>query len=102
MVGVTGYQTMPLVIACSVSGMPAAVRRIASAVHVSGTYNSKVNGHVRPSAISALDTATWQLPILPSAPQYWRCTPTECTPFFKSPVSSTTSTASESANASAT
>jgi hypothetical protein len=26
---------------------------------------------VRPSAIKALDTATWQLPILPNAPQYW-------------------------------
>jgi hypothetical protein len=24
----------------------------------------------------------------PAVPLYWRCTPTECTPFFTSPVSS--------------
>lgn len=42
----------------SVAGMPAAVRRAASVVHDTGTYRSHVNGHVRPSARSALDTAT--------------------------------------------
>ena len=40
------------------------------------------------AAINALDTATWQLPIFPSAPQYCRCTPTECVPCFGKPVSS--------------
>ena len=25
----------------------------------------------------------------PAVPLYWRCTPTQCTPFFTSPVSST-------------
>ena len=29
---------------------------------------------------SAAVTATWQLAILPSVPQYWRATPTECGP----------------------
>ena len=68
--------------------MPAAARRAASSVHEAGTYKSHVKGHVRPSAINALDTATWQLPIFPSAPQYCRCTPTECVPCFGKPVSS--------------
>lgn len=34
-------------------------------------------------------------------PEYCRATPTECVPFFRKPVSSTTSTASGSARASA-
>ena len=33
--------------------------------------------------------ATWQLSCLPSWPQYWRATPTECRPFLGKPVSST-------------
>src|SRR5215218_6981176 len=33
-------------------------------------------------------TATWQLSCLPSWPQYWRATPTECRPFLGTPVSS--------------
>src|SRR5262245_20765692 len=70
------------------SGMPAAVRRSGSAIQSSGRYNSNVSGHVRPSAISPLDTATWQLPILPRAPQYCRLTPTECRPCLGNPVSS--------------
>ena len=53
-----------------VGGMPAAAQRAASSVHDAGRYRSNASGHVRPSAINALDTATWQLPILPSAPQY--------------------------------
>jgi hypothetical protein len=48
------------------------------------------------------NTATWAFSIRPAVPVYWRCTPTECTPFFTSPVSSTTSTAPGSANASTT
>jgi hypothetical protein len=31
----------------------------------------------------------WQLPILPSVPEYWRFTPGECFPSFTIPVSST-------------
>jgi hypothetical protein len=34
-------------------------------------------------------TATWQLSVFPSRPQYWRATPTECSSFFAKPVSST-------------
>ncbi len=34
-------------------------------------------------------TATWQFSCLPSTPQYWRATPTECCPFFGKAVSST-------------
>ena len=33
-------------------------------------------------------TATWQLSVLPSCPQYWRATPTECVPCLGIPVSS--------------
>ena len=50
--------------------MPAAAHRAASSVHDVGRYRSNASGQVRPSAINALDTATWQLPTFPSAPQY--------------------------------
>lgn len=40
------------------------------------------------SAISALDTATWQLPIFPSTPPYCCCTLGDCVPCFGKPVSS--------------
>jgi hypothetical protein len=43
---------------------------------------------------SVSETSDWQFAVLPSAPQYWRATPTECTPFFGSAVSSMISTAS--------
>ena len=72
----------------TVSGRPTRARRSASSVHDVGTYRSNARGHVRSSAISALETATWQLPTLPSAPQYWRCTPTESVPCLGNPVSS--------------
>ena len=68
--------------------MPASSRRAGSVIDDWGRYNSNVNGHVRSSAINALDTATWQFPILPSAPQYCRCTPTEWVPCLGKPVSS--------------
>jgi hypothetical protein len=32
---------------------------------------------------------SWQLAVLPSVPQYWRCTPTEWSPSLGKPVSST-------------
>ena len=66
----------------TVAGMPAVSQRAGSVVHDTGRYRSNASGHVRPSAINALETATWQLPIVPSAPQYWRCTPTDCVPCF--------------------
>jgi hypothetical protein len=37
-------------------------------------------------------TTTWQLAFLPSAPQYCRCTPTDCLPCLGRLVSSSTST----------
>ena len=45
-------------------------------------------GHARWPAQSAAVTATWQLATLPSAPQYWRATPTEWGPDFGKLVSS--------------
>ncbi len=47
----------------------------------------KAEGNVRDHApIEQL--ATWQLAILPSVPEYCRCTPTECVPCLGKPVSS--------------
>ena len=43
-----------------------------------------------------MNTATWALSIRPAVPVCWRWTPTEWTPFFRSPVSSTTRTPSGS------
>jgi hypothetical protein len=37
-----------------------------------------------------IETPTWQLPTLPSAPQYWRATPTDLFPNLGKPVSSIT------------
>jgi hypothetical protein len=37
-----------------------------------------------------IDTPTWQLATLPSAPQYCGATPTEWRPYFGKAVSSTT------------
>ena len=45
---------------------------------------------------SAAVTATWQLAILPSVPQYWRATPTECVPCLGKLVPSRISTPSRS------
>jgi hypothetical protein len=70
------------------SGMRALARRAASVVHAFGRYNSKLSGHASCSPSNTLDTATWQLATLPSAPQYCRCTPTECVPCLGKLVSS--------------
>jgi len=35
------------------------------------------------------DTPNWQLAVLPSVPEDWRCTPTERVPSLGKPVSST-------------
>jgi len=43
------------------------------------------------------DTPSWQLPVLPSVPEYWRCTPTECSPSLGKPVSSIVHTVGASA-----
>src|SRR5215469_3657711 len=46
-------------------------------------------GRLAASVATDSVTATWQLSCLPSCPQYWRATPTECRPFLGMPVSST-------------
>jgi hypothetical protein len=46
---------------------------------------------------STRKTATWAFSMRPAVPAYWRCTPTVAVPFFRSPVSSMTSTAAGSA-----
>ena len=43
------------------------------------------------------DTPSWQLALLPSVPEYCRCTPTEHVPSLGKPVSSTTHAVGESA-----
>jgi hypothetical protein len=43
------------------------------------------------------DTPSWQLAVLPSVPEYCRCTPTEQLPSLGKPVSSTTHAVGESA-----
>src|SRR6266540_6372400 len=43
------------------------------------------------------DTPSWQLAVLPSVPEYCRCTPTEHGPSLGKPVSSTTHAVGDSA-----
>jgi hypothetical protein len=47
-------------------------------------------GHDAPSVTALTDTPIWQLPTFPSAPQYWRATPTDILPCLGNPVSSIT------------
>src|SRR6266508_3377895 len=49
------------------------------------------------SVTALTDTPSWQLAVLPSVPEYWRCTPTEHEPSLGKPVSSTTHAVGESA-----
>ena len=62
----------------------------------SGRYRLAPTIHARVPVHSAAVTATWQLAILPSVPQYWRATPTECVPCFGKLVPSRISTPSRS------
>jgi hypothetical protein len=74
-------------------GTRAALQRSGSSVQLSGRYSSR-SIIARPLGLAyAKNTPSWQLSTLPAVPEYWRCTPTEVVPFFKNPVSSTTSTA---------
>src|SRR5262249_40992195 len=53
--------------------------------HASGKYSRYATGTLACSWASETLTATWQFSCLPSTPQYWRATPTECRPFFGDP-----------------
>ena len=72
------------------SGAPPLARRSSSAHHSSGKYSDQPKGSVPPEPTACTETVIWQLPILPSVPEYCRFTPGECLPCFAIPVSSTT------------
>src|SRR5687767_16009654 len=61
-------------------GSPALRARSRSANQLSGTYKRQPSGQLSPSPLQCKLTATWQLAILPNAPQYCRATATECAP----------------------
>ena len=71
-------------------GTPARWQRAGSSVQLSGKNSRQESGWLLPAASSARCrlTANWQLAVLPSAPQYWRCTPAECWPALGKLVSS--------------
>jgi hypothetical protein len=71
------------------SGTCARRRRSSSVSHSSGRNRRQSSGQDAASVAALTDTPTWQLATLPSAPQYWCATPTECRPNFGKPVSST-------------
>ncbi|MGY4230260.1 hypothetical protein ACVMIH_007621 [Bradyrhizobium sp. USDA 4503] len=50
--------------------------------------DEEVLAKVREMVLPAIEKDTWQLACLPSCPQYWWCTPTECLPCFGNEVSS--------------
>src|SRR3954469_13131708 len=76
------------------SGTPAAARRAASAPQSSGRKRRRPTPTGTSARARVSETRDWQLAFLPSWPQYWRFTPTECRPCLTSAVSSTTKAAS--------
>ena len=81
-----------LVAKATSSPIPASRRRSRSSVHPFGRYSSRSN-NVRPALVAyARDTPIYQFSIRPAVPEYCRATPADLVPFFKKPVSSTTST----------
>jgi hypothetical protein len=79
------------------SGTWQAERRSASASQRSGRNNRQSKGQLACSVTALTETPSWQLAVLPSVPQYWRCTPTERSPSLGKPVSSTAHAVGESA-----
>ena len=77
---------------CTPSGSREAARgsAIAAESQDSGTNSRQSNGQLACSVTALTDTPSWQLAVLPSVPEYWRCTPTEHVPSLGKPVSSTT------------
>src|SRR6185436_3917711 len=72
------------------AGIRAWLRRSRSLAQLSGRYNSKSIGACCVALATSKLTPTWQFVILPAVPVYCRCTPTECLPCLRKPVSSTT------------
>jgi hypothetical protein len=70
------------------SGIFAARQRAASSVHACGKYSSMSTGTCVERLATVRLTATWQLAVLPAEPVYCRCTPGECLPCLRKPVSS--------------
>ena len=62
---------------------------MASSSQLSGTNSRQSKGQLACSVTALTDTPSWQLAVLPSVPEYWRCTPTEQAPSLGNPVSST-------------
>src|SRR3954465_2399797 len=56
----------------------------------SGRNSRQDSGQDAVSVTAEIDTPTWQLPTLPSVPEYCRATPGEAVPSLTKPVSSTT------------
>src|SRR5204863_2078751 len=72
------------------SGIFALRRRSGSSHHSPGRYSAHPSGTVPVLPTACTDTPSWQLPIFPSVPEYWRLTPGESLPSFGNPVSSNT------------
>jgi hypothetical protein len=70
---------------------------IAASSQDSGKNSRQFSGQLACSQTALTDTPSWQLAVLPSVPEYWRCTPTEHGPSLGKPVSSTTHAVGESA-----
>jgi hypothetical protein len=70
---------------------------ITSSSQRSGTNSRQSSGHEACSVTALTDTPSWQLAVLPSVPEYCRCTPTEHVPSLGKPVSSTTHAVGERA-----
>jgi hypothetical protein len=56
----------------------------------SGRNSRQDSGQEAASVTAEIDTPIWQLPTLPSVPEYCRATPGEAVPSLPKPVSSTT------------
>jgi hypothetical protein len=52
-------------------------RRGASSSQAAGRKRRQVSGQLAASEAAETETLIWQLPTLPSVPEYWRSTPTE-------------------------
>src|ERR1017187_2998708 len=65
----------------------------------SGRYSRHANGQLASHVLQCRLTATWQLAILPKAPQDWRATPTDASPALGKDVSSSSHTSGSASKA---